>query len=542
MLANLRVTVRLSLLILLSVLLMSLLVGFGLYNERTSIYNERKDQLRSVVSTTYGILESLNNQVVAGSLSLEEAQDTARQLIHPMRLGNNEYFFAITPQGITHIHGGNPSLVGMDLSNRTIEDGRRMFKIIGETVSLGRNASQFLEYDYPKPGETKSSPKISYVMGFDAWNWSLGAGIYIDNISDVIFSSFIKLAAVLLASLAILAAVAVPLAHSIIKPLQEIGQLMDTAAKGDIRGRLNFTNKCELGSLSRRIDIMLDSFTALLDLVGNSSSRLSGSAKELNSAAKLADKDINRQVNETEQLAAAMQQMLETVQEVAHAASETSNAIDEVEVDAAASHSNLNKTISQIETLAAEITSAATVIAQLEESTNEISRVLAEIEGISEQTNLLALNAAIEAARAGESGRGFAVVADEVRQLAQRTQASTEEINKMNQQLSQAAQRAVRVMQASRETAEESVTTANSAGESLEQIVNSMTTVRTMAVQVATSTEEQSKVAEEMSTNLDTIADLSGKTHQTVNEVTDNSRQLTKLAVKLTKQIARFKT
>lgn len=540
--SNLKVTVRLILLILLAVLLMSLLVAFGLYNERTSIYNERQDQLRSIVHVAYGILEELNQHVETGILTLAEAQDEARRIIHPLRFGDNEYFFALQPSGLAPLHGGNPNVVGANMSEHKLPNGRAIFKEMGEVVAKGNKVSEFFEYSYPKAGENEPLPKISYVIGFKPWDWSIGAGIYIDNIQSIVMASFIKFLAALAISLIILAALAIPLAHSIIKPLQKIGQLMDAAANGDLRGRLNITNKCELGSLSRRIDVMLDSFTKLISLIGTSSTQLSTSAKSLNSAASLASNDLRRQTEETDQLATAMNEMSATVQEVARAAGETSTAIDAVDAEAAASSGNLNKTIQQIESLANEITSAAEVIAQLEASTTEISRVLAEIEGISEQTNLLALNAAIEAARAGDSGRGFAVVADEVRQLALRTQASTEEITKMNQQLSQAAHKAVEVMQASRSQAEVSVTTANEAGLSLEEITNSMVRVREMAVQVATATEEQSQVAEEMNQNLLTIAHLSNETNQAANNVASNSKQLTSLATELTGQLSRFKS
>lgn len=539
---NLRVTHRLAIIILLSVAFLTLVIALSLFNQRSAMFEERKSQLVSLIDSSHSILQALNKKVVKGEMTLTQAQEQARWIIHQMRFGDNEYFYALNAQGVTMLHGGNPALVGVDLSKKSLPDGRFIFKMMGEVTSKGENAAEFFEYDYPRPGGETAFLKLGYVKGFAPWNWSLGAGIYLDNLQADFRKNMQQMGLLLVISLSVLALIAIPIARSIICPLQHIGQIMDEAANGNLSLRTSLTSRDELGALSRRIDTMLSQFSKLISHLTITSGHLYTSSDQLAASAEQAGVALQHQTEETNQLSTAMNQMTATVYEVAKSATETANAINQVDRDAEDGNKNVVITITKIQQLATEINEAAKVIRDLETSTDEINRVLEEIQGISEQTNLLALNAAIEAARAGESGRGFAVVADEVRQLALRTRHSTEEISRMNESLSKAAQRAVGVMEQSRKTAEESVTSANQAGSELEKIVNSLDYVRQMGIQVATATKQQSHVAETMNTNLESIAEVSQHTHQAADAVAVSSGALSRLATSLQQAISQFKT
>jgi methyl-accepting chemotaxis protein len=184
---------------------------------------------------------------------------------------------------------------------------------------------------------------------------------------------------------------------------------------------------------------------------------------------------------------------------------------------------------------------ASEVIQTLAQDVGEIGSVLDVIRGISEQTNLLALNAAIEAARAGEQGRGFAVVADEVRTLAKRTQESTEEINTMIHKLQSGAKDAVTAMDEGIETARTSVENADKAGESLNNITAAIGTITDLSIQVATATEEQSSVVEELNSHILNIKDMSDNTAIESKNVNGQCLCLNNSATELNKMVANFK-
>ncbi|WP_428984994.1 methyl-accepting chemotaxis protein [Pseudomonas koreensis] len=240
-------------------------------------------------------------------------------------------------------------------------------------------------------------------------------------------------------------------------------------------------------------------------------------------------------------VATAVHEMGLTVQEIAQNAGNAALASQTARDEALQAREVVGGSIRHIESMSDEIGVAAGAVGELAHQVASIDSVLAVIRGVSEQTNLLALNAAIEAARAGDMGRGFAVVADEVRTLARRTQASTDEIQQMIGSLKQGAENAVSSMRTGQAATGTGVESSQRTGASLTAITGQVERISDMNHQVATATEEQSAVTEEINRNVQGISDLARATAGEVRACREDCQMLQKLADDLARQMGGFK-
>ena len=310
---------------------------------------------------------------------------------------------------------------------------------------------------------------------------------------------------------------------------------------GDLTVRLEKQSDDELGQLTTEFNAMTQKVHDLIHVVSDTVDSVSSQAGNVNATAQSNADAVRRQMNETNQISDAMQQLVSTVEDVASSTQNTSDAASVADEEANQGHSVVDETLHTIDTLSREIAESVEKINRVSKDSDEINHVLIEIKAIAEQTNLLALNAAIEAARAGEQGRGFAVVADEVRTLAQRTQRSTEEIESMIERLQKGVASAVSSMHNSHTTTEVTVGQSRKVADALEKIVTSVGTIVDMSHQIAGAAEEQSAVAKNIESNVLQIIDLGNETESNAGSALSASDELTASTNSLRELISKFK-
>ncbi|HGY9625600.1 methyl-accepting chemotaxis protein [Pseudomonas juntendi] len=333
------------------------------------------------------------------------------------------------------------------------------------------------------------------------------------------------------------------LARGLVRPIRQVTSALVQigSGAGDLSHRLDDTREDELGDLARGFNRFLDSQRALIGEVLRTTERLHRSVEQVTQVVDNTADRSGRQQEMTEMVATAVHEMGLTVQDIAHNAGNAAQASQSARDEALQAREVVHRSIHNIEGMSGEIGRAAQAVGQLADEVASIDEVLAVIRSISEQTNLLALNAAIEAARAGEMGRGFAVVADEVRTLARRTQVSTDEVQQMIQRLKQGAGSAVASMQAGQQATGSGVESSQRTGASLGAITDQVEHISDMNHQVATATEEQSAVTEEINRTVQGISDLARETAAEVQVCREQCQALRGLADDLARQMGGFK-
>ena len=412
-----------------------------------------KEQVESASSMIDGIMALVDEGKLTREMALKDSADALRSI----RYGEDGYFWA------DQVDGTNVVLLGSDTEGtmRLHAPDADGFEFVAAIIEAGKNGGGYVDYKFPKEGETVALPKRAYGLLNEKTGWVIGTGNYIDDVDEkinkeidsirtriiVIASSFIIISVIIIMAAFIISG---KITRSILRPLKTSFNYIESMAGGDFTTEISaemLNRGDDFGKLARELEFLKESVGKLIGSVKGMAETLDESMYIVDSQLNHVNSDIDDVSANTEELSAGLTETAASMDQITGYAVEvekSTHAFRESVEEAAGKILEFHEKISRegeqiLKGGSAQIDEA--MKAELDESLEKV-KIVEEINGLSDsimgimnQTNLLALNAAIEAARAGEAGRGFSVVADEIRGLSEQSSESIAKIRKITSEV-----------------------------------------------------------------------------------------------------------
>lgn len=518
MFAGLRISVKLMMMVAVSVLGIAMVASIGLSTLRDNLLEDRKAKLHDVVRLARQAVDLDYQASKKAGLSDTEAFERSRNLLRTLRFGKDDYFYAFSPQGVVAVNP-NQNFENKNLYNSPDSDG---VYFVRQQIELAAQGGGFVGYRFPRVGGTEPLPKISYALEFKPYGWTIGGGVYLDDVDAIFCQQVWRIAAILGIALLLVVGMSLLLGRSIVVPIKAMTAAMRRIAAGDTATAIPAQERRdEVGAMAQSVQVFKDNMIEAVRLRGEQDElKQTAEAEKHKLLGRMADdfeKSVRGSLDAVTAAAVELRQTSNGMSSTAQSASEQATTVAVVAEQAsanvqtvAAATEELASSVSEIGRQVAQSTQIAGQAVEQASRTNmtvqglsaaaqKIGDVIQLINDIASQTNLLALNATIEAARAGDAGRGFAVVASEVKSLASQTAKATEDISAQVAAMQNATSEAVHA---------------------IESIGGTIGAINDIATAIASAVEQQGSATKEIARNVQEAAQGTGAVSDNISGVT----------------------
>jgi methyl-accepting chemotaxis protein WspA len=413
-------------------------------------------------------------------------------------------------------------------------------------VRLGETAG--VPMQLASEGKRGVGPTIDYrgkeVMA--AWSylpsfrWGMVIKQDIDEAFELLYHQRLATALLSLATVAGVILVALLVARSLSRPIQEAARVAKGVAAGDLTHQVGLTASGEAGQLLGAVRTMTQDLRSLIGKIQKSSVALMSTATEIAATARQQEQtvvDYGASTNEAaaavQEISATGQELLKTMNEVNTVAGRTAEMASNGQQDLA----GMDRTMRDLAESTGSISSKLSVIS---ERAANINLVVTTITKVADQTNLLSINAAIEAEKAGEYGLGFLVVAREIRRLADQTAVATLDIERMVKEMQSSVAAGVMEMDQFSDKVRHGVEEVGNISDQLGQIIHAVQSLTERFEQVTEGMRVQAQGADQIREAVVHINEGANQTSISLREFNKATEYLREAVGILKEEVSRF--
>ncbi len=523
------------------------------------------------INAILGNLFESEYPVVEAALKLQrvvvEMQDTAGEYLAARSIADLEAplanFNALAESAQPHFE----VLTTLAETNNDKADTAALIDAFEIWVSHAAQDEQLFDTHQDRLGAETAAERASDELGQAADNVAAAldrvtrAAEAISEATDVRAAETVTLAQVVVASvfalmMAIFIALMYLVSRTVIGPMRQMTQSMETLAAGDTSVEVPALDKQdEIGAMAKAVQVFKDNALRVAKMEEEQAAlRARAEEEKRDTMNRMAD-EFDASVGQiVDQVSTAVQEMQNTATDMTGVADANSEQAEKVRGDAQITNSNVSAVASATEEMSASVANISGLVqksttiveqavnsvsttkddvTQLEESASRIGEVIGLITDIAEQTNLLALNATIEAARAGAAGKGFAVVASEVKNLASQTGKAT---NDISAQVNEVQSRTKQVVEAIQNIGE----VMNEVNEIASSIASASDEQNSATIEISRNAQETATITSGVLASIGQLAEGASSTGDASKQVLDLSRDLYQQADQLKAQVTGF--
>ena len=177
------VSIAVGILVVVAIVFSAFLYGRSTNSLSVATQKEKQDVvIKTQTETAVSLLDAIYQKQLKAELTQDEAKSMGADLLRQLRYGPNQggYFWADTTDGVNVVLYGKKEVEGTNRWDSFVGGVYHVREIIKNGMKEGGG---YTDYYFPKKDDSIPLPKRGYSLLFAPFNWVVGTGYYLEDIT-----------------------------------------------------------------------------------------------------------------------------------------------------------------------------------------------------------------------------------------------------------------------------------------------------------------------------------------------------------------------